>query len=162
MSTLKGRYFSQYPNQHPCYPGAPSIARTCLAVCRKNFFRAKQYASLFFREYPAKKKNNGKMERKGEGGRDVNQAYKEAGLWKKQAMEAKETGYTWHKEREFETGKGKSTRKVVSRTGHEATYPHAGSVEQFEKHFGVKYGTPEAVDAVHNKRWLKGRKIGGC
>ncbi|MGS0897313.1 SMI1/KNR4 family protein [Burkholderia stagnalis] len=44
----------------------------------------------------------------------------------------------------------------VKRSAHEATYPHAGSVEQFEKHLG------EGVKAAEKKVWIKDRRPGGC
>jgi hypothetical protein len=101
------------------------------------------------------------IEMQGARGRDFTQAYKEAGFSPRQAAAAKEAGYTWHHVRDFDPATGKSTMQLVTRTGHEATFPHAGSVEQYEKHFGVKYDTPAAVEAAQKKGWLKG-KIPNC
>ncbi len=47
--------------------------------------------------------------------------------------------------------------QLVKTSAHEATFPHGGSVSQFEKHFDVKYGTADAVEKSHTKGWLKGR-----
>jgi hypothetical protein len=47
--------------------------------------------------------------------------------------------------------------QLVKASAHEATFPHGGSVSQFEKHFDVKYGTADAVEKLHTKGWLKGR-----
>lgn len=47
--------------------------------------------------------------------------------------------------------------QLVKTSAHEATFLHKGSVSQFEKHFGVKYGTQEAIIISHSKGWLRGR-----
>lgn len=93
--------------------------------------------------------------------RDFTLAYQQAGFTPTEASVAKDAGYTWHHVRDFDPETGKTTMQLVKRSAHEATYPHAGSVEQFEKHLGVKYG-PEGVKAAEQKGWLKGRKPNGC
>ena len=45
-------------------------------------------------------------------------------------------------------------------SAHEATFPHGGSVSQFEKHFGLRsgdYSKAEAIAISQDKGWLKGR-----
>lgn len=45
---------------------------------------------------------------------------------------------------------------------HIDSFSHKSSVPQFEQHFGVKYGTKEAVSISRNKPWLKGRSPKPC
>ncbi|MCW1247585.1 hypothetical protein OC610_24435, partial [Pseudomonas sp. SAICEU22] len=49
---------------------------------------------------------------------------------------------------------------------HEATFPHGGSVAQYEKHFKVKYESTESVLAASKKGWLANKipkaKPGRC
>jgi RHS repeat-associated protein len=92
--------------------------------------------------------------------RDFVEAFKAAGISSKDA-----TGYTWHHVRDFNPETGKTTMQLVKTSAHEATFPHAGSVEQFEKALHVKYDSQEAVRAAESKGWLRGRapkKAGGC
>lgn len=84
--------------------------------------------------------------------RDFTQAFKESGIPRSQAAD-----YTWHHVHDFNPETGMTTMQLVSTTAHEASLPHIGSVAQFEKEFGVKYG-PEAVLKAQEKGWLK-RKI---
>ena len=93
--------------------------------------------------------------------RDFTLAYQQAGFTPAEVSMAKDAGYTWHHVRDSDPETGKTTMQLVKRSAHEATYPHAGSVEQFEKYLGVKYG-PEGVKAAEQKGWLKGRKLNGC
>ena len=89
--------------------------------------------------------------------RDFRLAYIEAGITKEEAK-----GYTWHHAYDFDPATGKTTMQLVRRDAHEATFPHAGSAEQFAKHFGVEYDSNAAVDAAHKKGWLEGRKPKVC
>ncbi|EOI3557140.1 HNH endonuclease [Cronobacter dublinensis] len=41
--------------------------------------------------------------------------------------------------------------QLVKESAHQATFPHKGSVSQFEKHFGVKYDSQEAVILLNPK-----------
>nr|WP_149658779.1 RHS repeat-associated core domain-containing protein [Pseudomonas sp. ANT_J12] len=91
----------------------------------------------------------------GARGRDFTQAYKEAGIKASAADD-----YTWHHVDDFDPKTGKTTMQLVKTTAHEATFPHGGSVAQFEKHFGLPsgaYGTTDAVGVSQSKGWLKGR-----
>ena len=84
--------------------------------------------------------------------RDFTEAFKAAGISKSDA-----TGYTWHHVDDFDPATGRTTMQLVKTSTHEATFPHKGSVSQFEKYFGVKYGSQEAIAVSHSKGWLKGR-----
>ncbi|MFW7377172.1 RHS repeat-associated core domain-containing protein, partial [Vagococcus fluvialis] len=53
-------------------------------------------------------------------------------------------GYTWHHLKDYDPVTNESTVQLVKTEAHEATFPHAGSVSQFEKHHGVEYESPEA------------------
>lgn len=91
----------------------------------------------------------------GARGRDFTEAFKLAGISKADA-----TGYTWHHLNDFDPVSGKTTMQLVTTSAHEATFPHAGSVSQFEKHFNLpsqSYGSADAVAISHSKGWLKGR-----
>ena len=103
--------------------------------------------------YPttANQKNVVEIVMQGSRTRDFTQANKAAGFTKTPQ------GYTWHHVADFDPSTGKTTMQLVTRTAHEATYPHAGSADQFAKHFNVTYDSPEAVKAAQNKDWLKGR-----
>ena len=91
----------------------------------------------------------------GARGRDFTQAFLEAGISKSEAR-----GYTWHHLNDFDPVTGKTTMQLVTTSAHEATFPHAGSVAQFEQHFGLpsgSYGSADAVSISHSKGWLSGR-----
>ncbi|HEJ9096580.1 TPA: HNH endonuclease [Serratia odorifera] len=91
----------------------------------------------------------------GARGRDFTEAFKLAGISKVDA-----TGYTWHHLNDFDPVSGKTTMQLITTSAHEATFPHAGSVSQFEKHFNLpsqSYGSADAVAISHSKGWLKGR-----
>ncbi|MDM9557198.1 MULTISPECIES: HNH endonuclease [Pseudomonas] len=93
----------------------------------------------------------------GSRGRDFTQAFKEAGI---KATDPAVDDYTWHHVDDFDPKTGKSTMQLVKTSAHEATFPHGGSVSQFEKHFGLRsgdYGKAEAIAISHDKGWLKGR-----
>lgn len=47
--------------------------------------------------------------------------------------------YTWHHCDDFDPTTGECTMQLVLRKAHQATYPHKGSVAQYEKFHGVKY-----------------------
>ncbi|PWC09216.1 hypothetical protein B4923_20675, partial [Brenneria roseae subsp. americana] len=53
-------------------------------------------------------------------------------------------GYTWHHLDDYNPATNESTMQLVKTEAHEATFPHSGSVSQFEKHHGVEYESPEA------------------
>ncbi|EKT4523367.1 HNH endonuclease [Pseudomonas putida] len=102
-------------------------------------------------------KNIVKIQLQGARGRDFTEAYKQAGLTK---AEVKAVGkYTWHHLDDFDPATGRGTMQLVTKSAHEASLPHTGSVAQFEKHFGLpsgSYGSPEAVAISQRKGWLKG------
>jgi RHS repeat-associated protein len=106
------------------------------------------------------------IELQGSRSRDFTLAYKEAGFTPAEAAAAKRAGYTWHHVRNYDPVTGRSDMQLVLRTTHEATYPHAGSAEQFAKAHGVSYDTAEAVAYVEDKGRLRGRPTGrttqGC
>ncbi|ELY6347080.1 RHS domain-containing protein, partial [Cronobacter muytjensii] len=104
-----------------------------------------------FPESPGKK-NIVEITMQGSRDRDFTEAYKQAGITKAEAH-----GYTWHHVDDFDPSTGKTTMQLVKTSAHEATFPHKGSVSQFEKHFGVKYGSQEAIIISHSKGWLRGR-----
>ena len=91
----------------------------------------------------------------GSRGRDFTEAFKKAGITK-----AESTGYTWHHLDDFDPTTGKTTMQLVKTSAHEDTFPHAGSVSQFEKHFNLpsgSYGSSDAIAISHSKGWLVGR-----
>jgi RHS repeat-associated protein len=106
-------------------------------------------------------KNIVTIKMQGSRGRDFTQAFKEAGISKKAA-----TDYTWHHVDDFNPKTGTTTMQLVKTTAHEATFPHGGSVAQYEKHFKVKYESPESVLAASKKGWLANKipkaKAGRC
>ncbi|NUU69210.1 HNH endonuclease, partial [Enterobacteriaceae bacterium BIT-l23] len=93
----------------------------------------------------------------GSRGRDFTVAYKTAGIKKSDAA-----SYTWHHVDDFDPETGKTTMQLVKTQTHVESFPHRGSVSQFEQHFGVKYETPEAIKVSHSKGWLKGRLPKTC
>jgi RHS repeat-associated protein len=89
--------------------------------------------------------------------RDFTQAFKEAGI---KASNPAVDDYTWHHVDDFDPKTGKATMQLVKTSAHEATFPHGGSVSQYEKHFGLRsgrYGKPESIAIAQDKGWLKGR-----
>ncbi|MBV4464544.1 RHS domain-containing protein [Pseudomonas sp. SWRI79] len=106
-------------------------------------------------------KNIVTIKMQGARGRDFTQAFKEAGIPKKAA-----TGYTWHHVDDFNPKTGTTTMQLVKTAAHEATFPHGGSVAQYEKHFKVKYESTESVLAASKKGWLANKipkpKPGRC
>ncbi|NSX23245.1 RHS repeat protein [Pseudomonas putida] len=93
----------------------------------------------------------------GSRGRDFTQAFKEAGI---KSSNPAVDDYTWHHVDDFDPNTGKTTMQLVKTSAHEATFPHGGSVSQFEKHFGLRsgeYGKSEAIAISQDKGWLKGR-----
>ncbi|WP_199918216.1 HNH endonuclease [Pseudomonas veronii] len=46
--------------------------------------------------------------------------------------------YTWHQVDDFDAKSGNTTMQLVRKSAYEATYPHGGSVAQYEKHFKIK------------------------
>ena len=81
--------------------------------------------------------------------RDFTQAYKEAGI-----PRSAKKDYTWHHVDDFDPKTGNTTMQLVRKSAHEATYPHGGSVAQYEKHFKVNYDSSESVLAASKKGWL--------
>lgn len=47
--------------------------------------------------------------------------------------------FTWHHVDDFNPLTGESTMQLVRKDAHVATYPHVGSVSQYEKFYGVNY-----------------------
>jgi len=92
------------------------------------------------------------IEMQGSRGRDFTQAYKASGI---SAAEAE--GYTWHHVNDFDSATGKTTMQLVKTPTHEATFPHKGSVAQYEQHFGVDYDTKASVAKSQKKGWLRGK-----
>lgn len=91
----------------------------------------------------------------GSRGRDFTEAYKVAGIKAKYSADCK-----WHHVASFDPVTGKTTMQLVTTAAHDATIPHAGSVSQFEKHFGLpsgSYGSADAVGVSQSQGWLKGR-----
>ena len=103
-------------------------------------------------------KNIVSIEMQGSRGRDFTEAYKQAGL---KEADVKALGkYTWHHLDDFDPTTGRSTMQLVTRSAHEASLPHTGSVAQFEKHFGLpsgSYGSKDAIGISQSKGWLRGR-----
>lgn len=66
-------------------------------------------------------------------------------------------GYTWHHVDDFDPETGSTTMQLVKREAHEATFPHGGSVSQYEKEFSVTYDTREAIVVSEEKGRLKGK-----
>jgi len=91
-----------------------------------------------------------KIKMQGSRKRDFTEAYRESGIDRKLA-----DGYTWHHVHDFDPATGETTMQLVKRPTHEATYPHKGSVAQFESEHGVKYDTKDAVDVAREKGWIK-------
>jgi len=48
-------------------------------------------------------------------------------------------GYAWHHVDDFNPQSGMSSLELIDKEAHKATYPHTGSVAQYEKHHGVRY-----------------------
>ncbi|WP_049973837.1 RHS repeat-associated core domain-containing protein, partial [Azospirillum sp. B4] len=97
-------------------------------------------------------KNIVKITMQGSRGRDFTQADKLAGI-----TESNREGYTWHHVDDFDPKTGETTMELVRTDAHESVYPHKGSVSQFEKEYGVKYGTNSAKQISQENGWLKGR-----
>jgi hypothetical protein len=49
------------------------------------------------------------------------------------------SGYRWHHVDDFNPKNGTSSLELVREGAHKATYPHAGSVSQYEKFHGIRY-----------------------
>ncbi|WP_260434957.1 RHS repeat-associated core domain-containing protein [Burkholderia sp. Bp8992] len=87
----------------------------------------------------------------GSRSRDFVQAFKEANNSK-----ADVTGYTWRHLNDFNPETGRTTMQLVKAQAHIGTFPHAGSADQFAKHFGVAYDSSGAVRVGQEQGWLKG------
>jgi RHS repeat-associated protein len=99
-----------------------------------------------------KQQNIVTIQMQGRRSRDFTQAFKQAGISKKDA-----TDYTWHHVDDFDAKTGTTTMQLVKTKAHEATFPHGGSVSQYEKHFKVKYDSAEAVNISASKGWLSNK-----
>ncbi|UVH52372.1 DUF6531 domain-containing protein [Pseudomonas sp. CBSPBW29] len=106
-------------------------------------------------------KNSVIIKMQGARGRDFTQAFNIAGVSKKAAA-----GYTWHHVDDFNPKTGTTTMQLVKTIAQEATFPHSGSVAQYEKHFKVRYESVESVLISSKKGWLVNSipkaKIGRC
>lgn len=71
-------------------------------------------------------------------GRDFTQAFNEANIPKNIRKSIKEN-YTWHHLDDFNPETGECTMQLVLSDAHVATYPHKGSVSQYEKYYNVEY-----------------------
>ena len=79
-----------------------------------------------------------KIQMTGSRGRDFTQAFNEANIPKNIRKSIKEN-YTWHHLDDFNPETGECTMQLVLRDAHVATYPHKGSVSQYEKYYNVEY-----------------------
>ncbi|WDU49223.1 type VI secretion system tip protein VgrG [Taylorella equigenitalis] len=85
----------------------------------------------------------------GSRGRDFAEANKLAELFGKSgnatrnAHRLKYGDVTWHHV-DYNPVTNEAKMQLVTTADHEATYPHSGSVSEYEKHHGVKYDTREA------------------
>ncbi|KFA58431.1 Rhs-family protein [Gilliamella apicola] len=91
-----------------------------------------------------------KIKMQGSRGRDFTEAFKKSGIDRKLADD-----YTWHHVADFDPTTGETTMQLIKTDIHKATIPHKGSVYQFEAEFGVKYGTPAAINKAKAKGWVK-------
>jgi hypothetical protein len=66
--------------------------------------------------------------------------------------------YVWHHVADFNPATGESTMQLVTKSAHNASKPHMGSVAQFEKHFGVEYDTGAASAIAEEKGWWKRKR----
>ena len=105
--------------------------------------------------YPAtgNQKNSVTITMQGSRGRDFTEAFKKAGISRKDATE-----YTWHHNDDFDPSTGTCTMVLVRTNGRHKYESHTGAVKQFQDTFGVKYNTPEAVKESQDQGWLTGRK----
>ncbi len=55
-------------------------------------------------------------------------------------------GYTWHHLNDYDPSTNETTMQLVETGAHEATFPHEGSVRQFEQAHKVKYESKEAKE----------------
>ncbi|WP_289367382.1 HNH endonuclease [Pantoea stewartii] len=53
-------------------------------------------------------------------------------------------GYIWHHLNDYDPITNTSTMQLVETSAHETTFPHSGSVSQYEQYHGVKYESLEA------------------
>lgn len=74
----------------------------------------------------------------GSRGKDFTQAFDNANIPKSMRKSIKEN-FTWHHVDDFNPLTGESTMQLVRKDAHVATYPHVGSVSQYEKFYGVNY-----------------------
>ena len=51
----------------------------------------------------------------------------------------KPEGYMWHHVDDFDPQSGMASLELVREDAHQATYPHSGSVSQWEKFHGRRY-----------------------
>lgn len=103
-------------------------------------------------------KNSVTITMQGSRGRDFTEAFKKAGISRKDA-----TGYTWHHNDDFDPTTGTCTMVLVRTEGRHKHENHTGAVKQFQNFMniavkGSKYGSKEAVIFAQKKGWLTGRK----
>ena len=77
------------------------------------------------------------------------------------AHRAKYGDVTWHHV-DYDSQSNRAKMQLVTRKDHEAKFPHAGSVSDFEKAHGVKYETPEAKKKASNLTKRHKKKLGRC
>ncbi len=77
------------------------------------------------------------------------------------AHRAKYGDVTWHHV-DYDSQSNRAKMQLVTRKDHEAKFPHAGSVSDFEKAHGVKYETPEAKKKASKLTKRHKKKLGRC
>jgi RHS repeat-associated protein len=103
------------------------------------------------------------IQMQGSRGRDFTEANRLAGF-----QNGTPRGHTWHHVADFDPATGTCSMQLVTTAAHEATFPHMGSVAQFERHFGVRYSASGgAVDIVEQAGYLRNPRRqqtprGGC
>ena len=79
-----------------------------------------------------------KIKMTGSRSSDFTQAFDKAGIPKAIRKIINEQ-YTWHHIDDFDPKTGECTMQLVLSEAHVATYPHKGSVSQYEKYFNIEY-----------------------
>ncbi|AEG00906.1 RHS repeat-associated core domain-containing protein [Methylomonas methanica] len=96
--------------------------------------------------YPVKpgQSNIVSIEYTGTRNRDFGAANEAAGFGNRQKPPS---GYSWHHLDDYEPATNKGTMQLIKREAHEATYPHAGGVSQYEKATGIPYDLSDEARA---------------
>lgn len=76
-----------------------------------------------------------KIKLQGSRYQDFKEANRLAGFGGAEAPE----GYTWHHVADYDAATGEATMQLVDKAAHRATYPHKGSVYQYEQATGNVY-----------------------